>query len=41
MIAGFCILVKWLFYSSIRNKKVRNSVSEIQELFTHQNELSY
>jgi len=35
MIAGFCFLVKTPFYSPIRIKKERNSVSKIMEILTH------
>ena len=41
MIAGFYFLVKTLYYSPIRYKKGRNSVSHFKDSFTHQNVLIY
>jgi len=35
MIAGFCFLVKWLYYSSIRNKKGCVRPLDIQTMKKH------
>ena len=41
MIAGFCFWAKTLYYSPIRYKKGRNSVSHFKDSLTHQKVLIY